>query len=935
MPEAAGGDTVQDLIRAEAKKQGIPAALALAVAEQESGFNPTLTNPKKVGDAQENAIGVFQLLPSTAKRLGVDPADYRQNIAGGVKYLKELKDQHGGDLNKVLATYGGVVNDQTYVPQVTKRFERYLSLEGAGATAAASQAARTGKAGPTAPGAPAVATPPPAGAVMPGAAPSLVTDAPGQKPGASTQPASTWDVEKMYLQDFFGALDPRSPEGRRNIVSMGAEAGATALAGPKIGTMARTALAAGSSALAGGLETAAENVAGTSQESPLTEGALQGAYSIGGHTFAWPIRRVGGWLTGGTVARDAKAFVTENAAKVAEQGKAAVAAARQQARESLESARILADNTIESIKAQGAAAIEALGPKSAAQKAASTGSRQAAARVNQAASTMLADAELRNTQALSAIKGTYNELVASSPSAADAALKAREVFTGPTKIALDKAGQLVAEAAADGPDVAFAPIQAAVRKMQQVSPTQVVEEALAGAASKNTGLMATVAARKPGAEAAATMATPTRLTADEFKMWVADQAAKVESGGEIDALPTMLGKIRDAEVSELPYATMHSLKRVLDAGVNWDRAAKAINEQLTKGTRIAVRDAMSGFAPYDAATAAYQSLVNIYRKGVGRTLGRNFLSNPDAAAKILNPSKPIAARQLRSLLVDQAAAGGDAIGGQQAWDAARASFVHQNVLSGGIDQLETKLTKLQHATDFYQTVFGDQSGQQVLHNLWSITHAYNDVLAANAERTAAARGAARAARGAASTLVKEDVAAGGEKHASAVAAERTATASKVAREKSAARSVKSDLTARGNEAIGEAKAAAAAGNEDAKALQQSFADSSLTPPPDAITSVLGDVAHVVTGHVPTRGKVMALKRLLNGPKSADLLQWMAHSDKWTQRLVKLSQSPYNDQLMGLFVRDLAAEAFAPAVTATGTSPAPATSTTGTASPGKP
>jgi hypothetical protein len=118
--------SVQDLIRQEATKQGVPPELALSVAEQESGFNPTSIGPEiSHGTGKTRAIGTFQLLPETAKSLGVDPNDPVQNVSGGVKYLRQLLDQHQGDLSKVLATYGGVRTNQTYVPEVMARMSKF------------------------------------------------------------------------------------------------------------------------------------------------------------------------------------------------------------------------------------------------------------------------------------------------------------------------------------------------------------------------------------------------------------------------------------------------------------------------------------------------------------------------------------------------------------------------------------------------------------------------------------------------------------------------------------------------------------------------------------------------------------------------------------------------------------------------------------------
>jgi membrane-bound lytic murein transglycosylase B len=90
--------TIPDQITAAANAAGVPAWLALAIAQRESGFNNNA-----VGSAGE--IGIFQLLPSTAAQLGVDPADPVQNIAGGVAYIAQLLRTFGGDAQKAAAAF--------------------------------------------------------------------------------------------------------------------------------------------------------------------------------------------------------------------------------------------------------------------------------------------------------------------------------------------------------------------------------------------------------------------------------------------------------------------------------------------------------------------------------------------------------------------------------------------------------------------------------------------------------------------------------------------------------------------------------------------------------------------------------------------------------------------------------------------------------------
>ena len=90
---------IRRLITEIAGKYGISPNLVAAVIQQESGFKTTARS-------RAGAQGLMQLMPGTAKSLGVKNAyDARQNIEGGVKYLAQLFDQFNGNLSKVLAAY--------------------------------------------------------------------------------------------------------------------------------------------------------------------------------------------------------------------------------------------------------------------------------------------------------------------------------------------------------------------------------------------------------------------------------------------------------------------------------------------------------------------------------------------------------------------------------------------------------------------------------------------------------------------------------------------------------------------------------------------------------------------------------------------------------------------------------------------------------------
>ncbi|MRH20230.1 lytic transglycosylase domain-containing protein [Rhodovulum strictum] len=67
--------------RAAARRHGVPEDLFLRLVQQESGWNPGAVSHK-------GAIGLAQLMPETARLLGVDPRDPHQNLDGGARYLR-------------------------------------------------------------------------------------------------------------------------------------------------------------------------------------------------------------------------------------------------------------------------------------------------------------------------------------------------------------------------------------------------------------------------------------------------------------------------------------------------------------------------------------------------------------------------------------------------------------------------------------------------------------------------------------------------------------------------------------------------------------------------------------------------------------------------------------------------------------------------------
>lgn len=100
-PTSGGGgapSNVQGIINNSANKYKLNPQLLSAVVKTESGFNPNAKSPA-------GAIGLMQLMPATARGLGVNPLDPQQNVDGGTRYLNSMIDRYHGDVRLGLAAY--------------------------------------------------------------------------------------------------------------------------------------------------------------------------------------------------------------------------------------------------------------------------------------------------------------------------------------------------------------------------------------------------------------------------------------------------------------------------------------------------------------------------------------------------------------------------------------------------------------------------------------------------------------------------------------------------------------------------------------------------------------------------------------------------------------------------------------------------------------
>ena len=122
----------EQIIKTCSEKYGVNASLIKAVIHAESGYNPNAVSNK-------GASGLMQLMPGTARSLKVSNSfDPRDNVEGGVKYLKFLLDTFQGDVSLALAAYnaglskvakfGGIppyTETRTYVNRVLSYMQSY------------------------------------------------------------------------------------------------------------------------------------------------------------------------------------------------------------------------------------------------------------------------------------------------------------------------------------------------------------------------------------------------------------------------------------------------------------------------------------------------------------------------------------------------------------------------------------------------------------------------------------------------------------------------------------------------------------------------------------------------------------------------------------------------------------------------------------------
>ncbi|MGC9994259.1 MAG: lytic transglycosylase domain-containing protein [Terriglobia bacterium] len=129
---------ISSLVERSADRMRVDPQLVHAIIKVESQYDPLALSNK-------GAMGLMQLIPETAQRFGVaNPFDPKDNIEGGVSYLRHLLDMFGGDLPRSLAAYnagegavqrsGGIpsyTETQDYVRKVTHIYQSASGQTGA------------------------------------------------------------------------------------------------------------------------------------------------------------------------------------------------------------------------------------------------------------------------------------------------------------------------------------------------------------------------------------------------------------------------------------------------------------------------------------------------------------------------------------------------------------------------------------------------------------------------------------------------------------------------------------------------------------------------------------------------------------------------------------------------------------------------------------
>lgn len=689
-------------------------------------------------------------------------------------------------------------------------------------------------------------------------APSVTSPrGPGVTPTPGVRRLTTAMAPGVALAEGF---NPTTPEGRQNLAAGAAAVPAATMTGglavaPWLTALLATPLAA---AAGGMVAESGEQIAGTkpvSSAEVVRAGGTQAAYEVAGKAFLWLPKYVGRRIMATKIARNAREGVESGLRTAKATAQDAMDAVRDKGRQFMARERDAVTSTV-----RGA---------------------QKAAQLDVEAATMKGQREIADAQQL------YDELRGDVPSILDAGQKVKAVVNprdtaalpkGPAQRALDAVGAKVAEAAESGPRL---PIVATLKQALDDMVSKARPTSIFGSAAEDVQGMGFLAQFQKGRQqrsltAAGLPPGAPGATSHGDVNQIVSSLAKELGISENHPLPGILGKVATMTSGDLTFAEAHQLKKLLDESVNWDRAASKHVEQITKGLRQTLREAMTVHEPYNAATRAFEQVIPLYRKSVGKQLIKDALSDPDRVVRVLSAKDPARAQQVKDLLVGQSAAGGDPELGQQAWQAIQSSWVYNHIIRGGADGLSKRMaTVLTENPEFSRIVLGDDTAKRILSNIDHIGQAYLLAEQQAGEMLINTKAAGKAA----------------------VQTARDAGARRLTR----ARDTVADATRT------EARAQRASVDAAATA-RESFRNSSIAHYADPLSAehTAADIARVAALGPRTFTGALSLIRILKGPKGADLLQWASYSDQNTQQLVRA----LNSQLPAAAVADLLREGMA-------------------------
>lgn len=553
-----------------------------------------------------------------------------------------------------------------------------------------------------------------------------------------------------------------------------------------------------------------------------------------GPAVAWPLQKIGGKLLGESIAtRAGRALEADRLQRETE-----IHTALQAGQDLLTRSRAARSEALQTVGERGAADLR-------------QARRVAAQGIRTARSTARTGRETAAAPPVLAVSHAQDQLANLPPPAASHQQVGRQVVDvvqGPAKDSLSQLGEAVGEAAETGGMVKTQPVKDKISQMLKDFTPTTRDQPLADPTAVSTLYKETFGGGS--------------------NLSTADQLATLKRVGLELApghpLPGLLGEI-SALPEEISLRDAHIFKGKLDKAVNWDKVSASEVGQMSKGTRIALRESMRGHAPYDTATVAYEKALPLFREGIAGEIPRLATENPGQLVRMIKPTEGVKLQMLHDVLVQQ---GGPE--GQAAWNNVRSHVVSDTLIAGDVTKLSQRLASME--PEFAGVLGQEADGQMVLEDLHAIAEAVDRALAQGKQRVLEATTQGRMGIEQAQQAGEGLVAAAQRRVAARTSVTQTASRQAVAQRAGEVRQLQQRVAeiARSTPA------------------EESLAGSSLAaarPPSD----VAREVVHAMLTH--NYWRASAIARLLKGPQASELVHWASYSPARTQMWVKAVTGP--------------------------------------------